>query len=63
MSGTGLVVPDVLTHSAPRQNFVGTKPPEWTRWVLDMLGYQVGDELVDLFPGSGSVARASEVLL
>lgn len=34
-----------------------------TRWVLDMLGYQPGDEVDDLFPGSGAVQRAVEVLL
>ena len=40
--------------------FPGRKPEAWTRWVLDALGYDsTVDELVDLFPGSGSVAAAA----
>lgn len=37
---------------------IGTKPAAFCRWVFDLLGAQAGDELVDLFPGSGGVARA-----
>lgn len=55
-NGVGMV-PDVLTCPAPR-GFIGAKPPEWTRWVLDALTYQEGDEVVDLFPGSGAVTSA-----
>lgn len=36
---------------------LGAKPPEFCRWVLDLLGYQEGDELVDLFPGTGVMGR------
>jgi len=57
-------VPDVLVCNPPQINFAGAKPAEWTRWVLDALGYAPGeDEVVDLFPGSGSVARAIDGLL
>lgn len=60
----GMRVSDVLTANAPRVGFVGAKPPEWTRWVLDMLGYDPdADELVDVFPGSGSVSAASDGML
>lgn len=53
-------VPDVLTAPAPSIGFPGAKPPAWTRWVLDALGYDPDvDELVDVFPGSGSVAAAA----
>jgi hypothetical protein len=53
----GLVVHDVLIATSPRNGFVGAKPREWTRWVLDMMGYdQDEDEVDDLFPGSGLVA-------
>lgn len=31
----------------------GAKPPEFCRWILDLLGYVEGDELHDLFPGTG----------
>lgn len=51
---------DVLIANAPGIGFPGAKPPEWTRWVLDALGYDPDvDELVDLFPGSGAVATAA----
>lgn len=57
---TGSTTPDVLTAAAPRLDFPGAKPPAWTRWVLDALGYDPDvDELVDLFPGSGAVATAA----
>ena len=43
----------------PKQNgFVGSKPDEWTQWVLDAMGYQDGDIVDDLFPGSGAVTYA-----
>lgn len=61
--GTGLVVPDVLTAPHPMSGFVGSKPSTWTNWILDMLGHQPTDEVVDLFPGSGSVERAAQRLL
>lgn len=61
--GTGHRVPDLLSAAHPVSGFVGSKPAEWTRWVLDMLGYQTGDEVDDLFPGSGAVERAMGVLL
>lgn len=38
--------------------FIGAKPPAWTRWVLDMLGYDPETDTVDdLFAGSGAVAN------
>lgn len=57
-------VSDVLTANPARAGFVGAKPPEWTRWVLAAMGYdpQV-DQVVDLFPGSGSVTAAADGLL
>lgn len=61
--GTGHRVPDLLSTAHPVAGFVGTKPDAWTRWVLDLLGYQPGDEVDDLFPGSGAVTRAMGVLL
>ena len=61
--GTGHAIGDVLSAPHPMSGFVGAKPEVWTRWVLDMLGYQPGDEVDDLFPGSGAVQRAMEVLL
>ncbi len=37
---------------------IGAKPAAFCRWIFDLLGAQPGDELVDLFPGSGGVSRA-----
>lgn len=55
--GGGGGVGDVLIANAPG-GFIGAKPPEWTSWVLAALTYQDGDEVVDMFPGSGSVTDA-----
>lgn len=50
---------DVLIKNAPQIGFPGAKPPQWTRWVLDALGYDPETDTVDdLFPGSGSVTAA-----
>lgn len=51
-------VSDVISANPKRANFVGAKPTEWTRWVLDLLGYREGDEVVDMFEGSGAVRQA-----
>lgn len=62
--GTGHRVPDLLSAPHPMSGFVGSKPPEWTRWVLAMLGYDpLTDEVDDLFPGSGAVAFEAAMLL
>lgn len=51
---------DFLSATPQGVGFVGAKPPAWTRWVLDLLGYEEGDVVEDLFHGSGSVAREIE---
>lgn len=52
-------VPDVLVCPAPRRGFIGAKPAEWTRWVLDALTYDPETDTVDdLFHGSGAVSDA-----
>jgi hypothetical protein len=60
----GLVgqVSDFLQCEPPaKSRFAGAKPPRWTRWVLDALGYdQESDTVDDLFPGSGYVASEIE---
>ncbi|PKQ20170.1 MAG: hypothetical protein CVT66_06200 [Actinobacteria bacterium HGW-Actinobacteria-6] len=40
---------------------IGAKPAVFIRWVFDLLGALPGDELVDVFPGSGGVGRAWEL--
>jgi hypothetical protein len=39
---------------------IGAKPPEFCRWVFDLLGAGRGDTLDDLYPGSGMVSWAWE---
>ena len=41
-----------------RRGVAGAKPEAVCRWAFEMLGAQPGDELVDLFPGSGAVTAA-----
>lgn len=45
------MVPDVLSAAHPVTGFVGGKPDTWSRWVLDMFGYQSGAEVGDLYLG------------
>lgn len=40
-----------------RKGLTGAKPARFCRWVLDLLGYTEGDEVVDLFPGTGIMGR------
>jgi hypothetical protein len=63
--GRELVTLDWIT-SGVQATFAGAKPPRWTRWVLDMLGYDPETDTVDdLFHGSGAVSAevAQGVLL
>ena len=53
----GVAVKDVLVAAHPVAGFVGSKPPQWARWVLDMLGHRHGDVVVDVFPGSGAIQK------
>ena len=56
--GTGLSMKDLLVAPHKASGFAGAKPMVWTRWVLDLMGYQDGDIVEDLFAGSGSVQNA-----
>ena len=38
-----------------KRGLVGAKPDSFCRWILDILNYQDGDEIVDLFPGTGTM--------
>lgn len=47
--------------SAPitlQRGLCGAKPDRFCYWLFDVLGAESGDELADLFPGSGAVSRA-----
>jgi hypothetical protein len=57
-------MPDVLTASTPRRGFIGAKPDEWTRWVLEAMTYDPAKDTVDdIFPGSGAVTIAAGGML
>jgi hypothetical protein len=63
---TGIKPRDSVTIGRESYGFTGAKPRAWTRWVLDVMGYDASTDTVDdLFPGSGSVANelAQGVLL
>lgn len=36
-----------------KKGLTGAKPPDFCSWVLDILGWRPGDQLDDLFPGTG----------
>lgn len=41
-----------------QRTILGQKPPKFCRWLFTLWGARPGDELVDMFPGSGAVTRA-----
>ena len=47
----------ILANITLKKGMVGAKPVTFCRWLFDVLGAQGGDELDDLFPGSGIVSR------
>jgi hypothetical protein len=40
-----------------KKGLTGAKPETVCRWILDLLNVQIGDEGVDLFPGTGVMGR------
>lgn len=43
---------------ALKKGLPGAKPLGFCLWILDLLGYQTGDTIDDLFPGTGSMGHA-----
>lgn len=43
-----------------RKGLVGAKPAPVVHWILDLLNVQRGDQVDDLFPGTGVVGRCVE---
>jgi len=43
-----------------KKGMPGAKPPAFSEWVFQVLNAEDGDELVDVFPGSGAVGRQWE---
>jgi hypothetical protein len=57
------LIRDWVSVSPPRHKelaggLIGMKPRAFCYWLFDVLNVQLGDELVDLFPGSGAVTEA-----
>jgi hypothetical protein len=53
------MVRDWLSCSiAMKKGLTGAKPLQFNLWILDLLNYQQGDQLDDLFPGSNGMAEA-----
>jgi hypothetical protein len=50
--------PPMKTRAAA--GYPGAKPEQFCYWLFGVLGMEAGDELVDLFPGTGAVTRAWE---
>jgi hypothetical protein len=58
----GTTVRDWLSEPmSMRKGLVGVKPERFCFWLFEAFGLKSGDELVDLFPGSGAVTRAWSV--
>jgi hypothetical protein len=58
IGGRDFVVEQATRRGHRRHGLIGAKPDRVCRWIADLLGYVDGDELVDLFPGSGSMSAA-----
>lgn len=53
----------IIEPIALKKGLVGAKPEKVCRWILALLNFQSGDELVDLFPGTGVMGRVVEEVL
>lgn len=57
--GTQTTPKDYLAESITlRKGLTGAKPARFCLWVCDLLGYQNGDTMDDLFPGTGAMTTA-----
>ena len=43
-----------------RKGLVGAKPEKVCRWILQLLNFQTGDELIDLYPGTGIMGKVAK---
>lgn len=48
----------VKCRTTLQRGMPGAKPEEFAYWLFAAAGLEPGDELVDLFPGSGAISRA-----
>ncbi len=45
-----------------KKGLVGAKPEKVCRWILDLLNVAEGDEVVDLYPGTGIMGRVAAII-
>ena len=45
-----------------KKGLVGAKPPAFCEWLFWLMGMRAGDQLIDLFPGTGAVTQAWQEL-
>lgn len=43
-----------------KKGLVGAKPEKVCRWILDLLNVVEGDEVVDIYPGTGVMGRIAK---
>lgn len=43
-----------------KKGLCGAKPPAFASWIFQVLGAEAGDELIDIFPGTGIIGRCWE---
>ena len=56
--GSVLQIGKVSASITLKKGLVGAKPPGFCMWLFSILNLQLGDELVDLFPGTRAVSTA-----
>lgn len=49
----------IATPIMLKKGLTGAKPPKFCDWVLDLLNVQPGDEVVDLYPGTGIMGETA----
>jgi hypothetical protein len=53
---------DWFSHEVTmKKGLIGAKPPAFVHWLMDVLNVRRGDEIHDLFPGTGVVGRCAIV--
>ena len=48
----------VIANITMNRGTCGCKPDAFNDWILDLIGYQKGDTMDDLFPGTGGMGEA-----
>lgn len=58
----GKGIPSVRDHHSAnitmKKGLPGAKPKTFNEWILEVIGYQEGDEFVDMFPGTEGMKEA-----